>query len=823
MTLSGTPLSTHGALEAIKYSKPDSAFLPPSMLEEISKNPDYLDQLSSLRHIVYAGGSLPKAAGDAVSQKTRLFSMIGSTECGSLPQYMVDPEDWGYIWPNPICGGEFRHHGADLYELVIVRNKELEEYQSCFKMFPDLQEYPTSDLYSKHPTKDGIWMHRGRSDDIIVFLNGEKTNPTTMEEHIQSHPEVRSVLVLGERRFQAALLIEPAREVHLSPDERAQFIERIWPVVQEANLECPKHAKILKSHVLFVDPEKPMKRAGKGTVQRRSTLELYQKEIDALYADADAMTNMGSLGIPVEIRLDRMESLVYSIREIVSSVIEGLDIKEDDDFFSKGMDSLQVIQLVRILKAGLVKVGEKVKDIAPSTVYTNPSISKLASAIMALKHQNQVTKEMAEKTRCKAMATMLEEYSSSLKSPISKSARSADSQVVLLTGSTGALGSYLLEALLSSPSISKIYCLNRAAHAEEKQSQIYASRHKSSPSWDTNRLIFLTTDLSADDLTLSPSTYSELVATSTTIIHNAWQVDFNLSLASFAPHVASVRNLLNLSLESPNRPKLFFISSIASIMNYPLHYPTSLVPELIVPNFSIPAQMGYGESKHVAERLLDYASRTFEVPVAVCRVGQIAGPAKTGGSSWNRREWLPSLVISSKFLGMLPASLGGGESSDVVDWIPIDFLSTIITELALRSSPNASSSPTTSTTVFHTTNPHPTSWSSLLPVLQSALSASSPPSTTSIPIVPWATWLSALQASASSSASLSLQDMLIANPALKLSEFYSSLSSSFERSNPPAPARLDTTNTEVASPRLRELEAVKPEWMRAWVEGWMEV
>ena len=36
-------------------------------------------------------------------------------------------------------------------------------------------------------------------------------------------------------------------------------------------------------------PEKPFKRAGKGTVQRASTLEMYSQELDILYTDADRL------------------------------------------------------------------------------------------------------------------------------------------------------------------------------------------------------------------------------------------------------------------------------------------------------------------------------------------------------------------------------------------------------------------------------------------------------------------------------------------------------------------------------------------------------
>ncbi len=52
--------------------------------------------------------------------------------------------------------------------------------------------------------------------------------------------------------------------------------------------------------------------------------------------------------------------------------------------------------------------------------------------------------------------------------------------------------------------------------------------------------------------------------------------------------------------------------------------------------------MGYGESKYVAEQLLERAGKTSGVAAAVCRVGQLAGPVVKQGV-WNKQEWLPSV------------------------------------------------------------------------------------------------------------------------------------------------------------------------------------
>ena len=55
--------------------------------------------------------------------------------------------------------------------------------------------------------------------------------------------------------------------------------------------------------------------------------------------------------------------------------------------------------------------------------------------------------------------------------------------------------------------------------------------------------------------------------------------------------------------------------------------------------------MGYGESKYVAELLLEAGAEKCGVPAVICRVGQLAGPVKNEKGMWNKQEWLPSVSL----------------------------------------------------------------------------------------------------------------------------------------------------------------------------------
>jgi len=71
------------------------------------------------------------------------------------------------------------------------------------------------------------------------------------------------------------------------------------------------------------------------------------------------------------------------------------------------------------------------------------------------------------------------------------------------------------------------------------------------------------------------------------------------------------------------------------------------VPESAFHDFTVPSAMGYGESKYVAELLLEQATEESGVAAAICRVGQLAGPVVKEGI-WNKQEWLPSVSAVKK-------------------------------------------------------------------------------------------------------------------------------------------------------------------------------
>lgn len=174
---------------------------------------------------------------------------------------------------------------GDLYELVFVKDSRYEEFQGVFKVFPRLKEYSMSDLYSRHPTKPHHWKHEGRKDDMIVFKTGWNFNPTIHEHLITSHPAVRYCVLVGTGRDVPAAIIELRSEYYTKEEAGQQkVLEAIWPKVEEANSYADTTGQLRRDYIIFATKEKPFAIAGKGTVQKKATITLYETEIEQLYA-----------------------------------------------------------------------------------------------------------------------------------------------------------------------------------------------------------------------------------------------------------------------------------------------------------------------------------------------------------------------------------------------------------------------------------------------------------------------------------------------------------------------------------------------------------
>jgi thioester reductase-like protein len=805
----------------------DWAFVSPVVVDEIGKDPRVLQTLknSKLKHLFFTGGSVPHESGTAVAREVDLNQVLGSSECAAFPLLLekgVDrAENWNYVHIHPEANVKFRPQYGEFFEMVQVRGKE--EYQPVFCHFNELQEYETKDLFKEHPTLLDTYIHVGRTDDVIVFLNGEKTNPVTFEERVARHPEVRAALVIGHQREEAALLVEPVNGQMLLEADRLALVGRIWPIVDECNSVCPRHARVSKAKILVAPADMAFIRAGKGTVQRRSTLAKFEAAIDLLYgqdAELNVAPNVDIVPGPL---------LIEKVTDVVGRLVNSKcsTSSPTSDFFSEGMmDSLQAIWLRQELKRAFPSVSTTME-----MIYTNPTTRSLATSIMQAFSgnidENRQTDELSHMLQgylfaidallddeivmpniatCDLSEEMVDctEYTASpaprsIQHRLNTSAKGA----ILLTGSTGALGSHILNTLLDREQC-QIYCLNRSV--DSRRLQIGRNKIGGLPVvFPEGRVQFLTGNPALPNFGLDGQTYEDLLGSVTHVIHNAWPVDFNMSLQSFTACLDGVLGLISFAHRSQSRVTLQFVSSIAAVAGSPCR---SLIAEDAATQKQAPISMGYGQSKYLAERMVTHASQVLGIKTIVARVGQVSGDASRK-RGWNRREWFPSLVVSSLYIRALPNTLGCAESGKEVAWIPVDATARIIQELSV-----SSLSPGENVT-FHVVHPRPAAWAELLPIISDALNrAATKQGGPQVELVDYDEWFNKLQATFD--ADVVDAEALSANPAVKLLPFFESLLSREDFTG-----NFDVSRSEASSKTMQSLESVSADCLQAWTNGWI--
>ncbi|KAK6821156.1 acetyl-CoA synthetase-like protein [Apiospora arundinis] len=535
-------VTAQGLVEALKQTPADIALLVPSVVAELAQNPDLLRYCANhLELIVYIGGDLPQPVGDVVAAVVPLRCQWGASEVG-MPQQLIAPG-----WTPAATGKEL----AGTQPTFTIRGKE------------HLAEYRTRDLFAPHPTVPDAWAWQARADDIVVFLNGEKTNPVTMEHHVvSSHPGLLSgALVVGTHRFQAALILEPAGPVRTTA-EQADLIERVWPSIQEANRAAPAHARVEKTMVLVADPGRPLVRAGKGTLQRGVSAALYAAEIDALYENAERVDHDEDESTVID--EEGLEDAAIVARRIREAVLRVTDwtaaLGDSESIFDRGMDSLQALQLTRALRRALHR-----PQLGLSTIYQNPTISELAEAVTATQDDSKHDDRGMMKPLLATYRQLIKEIPVPNKGSLSSLGSRETPHDVLLTGSTGTLGTMILRSLLSDRNqvVGHVFCLNRSPDGgRSAQVQKWAALNNDAA--DVNlpeeRVTFLQANLAHPQLGLDPATYETLRSRVGHVIHSAWPVNFNLALSAFRPHLAGMVNLFSLAASATtHRMSVMFI------------------------------------------------------------------------------------------------------------------------------------------------------------------------------------------------------------------------------------------------------------------------
>ncbi|EPQ52234.1 acetyl-CoA synthetase-like protein [Gloeophyllum trabeum ATCC 11539] len=806
-------------LEAVKRSKVNALTSVPTFLELWSQSDDAVAFLASMEIVLFGGGPLSRHVGDKLASKgVNLHSGYGGTEfpCPTYmtpPPGMAEPTDWEYLPFDSKVPTRMVAQGDGMYELQIL---DSDSHPLLIKNMPDVPGYATSDLFEKHPTREGLWKIVGRADDLVILASGEKIVPGPIESKILTSPLVSGVILFGRGHNQAGILVEPRLEYVVNPLDdvaSAEFRNMLWAIVEEANKEAPAYSRIFKEMILVTAQDKPMRRAAKGTVIRKATLADYAKEIDDLYARLESSEG-DSVQLPKSWNEADLQEWLMAQAEGLSGRSQHREPDPDVDLFSQGFDSLSATFLRnRITEALRSSENSTMKTAAMSVpqdfVFANNTIRSLVLAIRNLLIPQAI--DHAHQSHATIMDDLVKKYTTSMVKPERQDTPPLPPKAtVLVTGTTGGLGSYILWMLLEDDQVERVYAFNRKSTKTAlaaRQNASFKERGLPTSLLTSSKLFLVEGEDAEDGLGLSNSLYEELRATCTHIIHNAWRLDFNLTVASFEPNIKGVRNLIDLALRSSYGVNFRFVfaSSVSVAQGWPRDRGT--FPEESDLPVDVAVGAGYGESKFVSEQLLAKAAECG-LQTTTLRIGQICGGKSNG--SWATTDWVPMLVKSSKALGCLPNAHG------VVTWVTSDVVAQAVLDATL-----AKEGPPSALNILH---PRPVPWSLIISGISSALAkivddGSNEP----LPIVSFRQWVTLLEAKARDATEKDMK----AIPALKILQFYQRMASSDEVLR--ASGRTDeetgmlpfvTEKAQSISATLREAPQLVEEDAERWIKYW---
>ena len=278
-----TPLSVDDIDVMHRFVDFDGGFYTPGQLREVAKKPTVLGNMKNkgLKYINYGGAPLDKSTGDIYASFTRMQPFLGSVELGIFPIMLNDPIDWEYFRFRKDAGIVMEPHKSapDLCELVLRREADVCGFQTIFANKPDLNVWHTHDLYRRHTSKPDLWLHEGRTDDLIKNENLTKSHATHVEAIVMRHPQVTVALMGGEGSEYHFLLLEG----DWSDSQRSGSVnDDVWSTVEQANQILSEEVRIKRGNVILTKADKPFQKLIKGTVNRRATLAEYKDEIAAV-------------------------------------------------------------------------------------------------------------------------------------------------------------------------------------------------------------------------------------------------------------------------------------------------------------------------------------------------------------------------------------------------------------------------------------------------------------------------------------------------------------------------------------------------------------
>lgn len=701
----------------------------------------------------------------------------GSTEIGppwrTMPHTRDNPHCYRVrnLFPESQCL-EMQPLGNGVFEPVVYKGFPL-----AAELWPSPDSpnpYRTNDLFIEDPPKSGLFVLQGRKDDLLVHTNGEKTNALPLQMALDACPCIQKAAVFGHGRPCTSAIVQPM----LLNGSQVVDEGAILAAIERCCQPFATHSRIHPSMVYILPPKQVLPVTPKGSVRRKEAEHLYRAQLELLYSRLE----IGAEPESTNNELAAMSNGAYVMRCVQQAL--GLpNVSIRGNFYSLGLDSQKAVRM----RSALMKRFSKFPLMM---IFEYPNIVALSQYLSNLRDQDPVGSMTTQHHAWIQRA--LARYTAEIRSWPQLQAQAGHHSgcgIVYLTGATGSLGNALIEAFVADPKFDKVYCAIRGG--KQRLTESLKRRGYPNAVYESAKLHVIPYDMSEPTLGLSKDDYDHLAGEVTTVLHNAWKMDFNTPVHEFdrdclqgAIHVMRFANTYR-------RKTFAFSSSVATHLGSAAA--GAEVAEAEMPNDPLLAlDTGYAQSKFVVEMLSQTLAKHLEMSVIVLRIGQLCGHSILG--AWNQTEMFPLMIRSSERLKALPIL------NQRVDWLPVDTCAKSISTLLTSAEHVADHPRYTKSSVHNLVNPAVISWADFLNVLEQA-------SGTIFERVPMAEWVGRLQR---------LSEQTNDLPGATLLGFFEDMARGDSNPGP----LFSTASTQLLVPELARAKSIDIPLMRSYLARW---